>query len=307
MDKKQQFSVKINGEQTDTREVEEEVAASLEQPKNDDPYFRGDYKDIDVFYRKKGKKQRRRLLAKIPNIKQLLVAVVAASVVGIGLGFSMLKILSNVEPEQSADPVVVATPSDSDEYGEQNHYEKQGENLVSYTFPPLSAWVVQLGVYSSEEAAIEERDYMQTEGINPIIWSRDGQYYVFGAIGQNQSDAKELDVMINESTGLETYTREWTVPSIERRVNEEEGDWILSGMENWQLLLKHMNQNNEEVEGAKDALTTWLEEKPNDLSAEGSRVAVAFQQLLQRLNENRWDSERGMLSVMKSFENDMNQ
>ena len=179
----------------------EQVASSVEEESKSPLWIIPDAEDKKAAIEGEKKAKKKLAFGKVKLDKMRLfgigLPVLVALVTGTVFGIIMLKIVLFSGPGEKADiqqggvPALGASISGAE------------GNSVSKEWP---AFMVQAGVYSSQEAA-EERAALLDEEYAPIILKQSGQWYIYIGAAGNLEDAKQLAVSFNKK-GTETYWKE---------------------------------------------------------------------------------------------------
>src|SRR5699024_2723194 len=139
--------------------------------------------------------------------KPLLLSVVSAVVIGVLLGFIVLKmssggadVASENQPSQPASQGVEAASKSENE-------DQESQRMIQLN--ELKAYVLQAGVYSEKENTEEVVSTFQSQGYPATIWEEENQYYVFTHIFTTEEQAKDAVNQL-EKNELEVYAKPWT-------------------------------------------------------------------------------------------------
>ncbi|MHA6252115.1 hypothetical protein [Oceanobacillus sp. CAU 1775] len=164
---------------------------------------------IPVFHQPKKKKRRNSSAFLL-----VLFTVLAASMIGLLYGYGALHMFAfmdddttaSVEVKEVSQPVSVA-------------------ETESTALPELSGYVLQAGVFSTEENAIDWQVNTLPDHIPSFIWEQDTQYYLFSGIFETEELAK-IKASEYQDTNLEFYTKKWTTTNSELQLTTEEKVWL---------------------------------------------------------------------------------
>ncbi|WP_409270805.1 SPOR domain-containing protein [Neobacillus sp. SCS-31] len=133
-------------------------------------------------------------------IKPAILTIVFAIIVGVGLGAGMWKLVfSEKETATAIQPEVEIT-------------KPSGETKPSAStiqLPPLSAFVVQEGIYSSKESAEIARKNLEEKGIPAAVLDKDGQGMLLAGIAGSIESANGIGEQLTEK-GIAIYAKEVT-------------------------------------------------------------------------------------------------
>ncbi|WP_407269604.1 SPOR domain-containing protein [Radiobacillus sp. PE A8.2] len=301
MDKQKTISIRMNGKETiipsenKARETFEdsykEQAATLDS--NYDPddlieYEKRDTSDTTNWYDSSVKKQRNRKLN--PSaIKTFAVAGVSATLIGLTLGFILLRLFVGIgeDGDQTAtsDNANTDTPTTTtDDAGSETGTDTSSEvgtdgSLVAYTIDPMQAFVIQAGVFSTVEKAETWQTQFTEAAFPSMVWEHEGQFRLFAGLFATEQSA---DIFAEQMTasGLEPYVRPWQTEATAIELSSEVEAWISAFPALWQESLKEI--------GNASALATdwqtWVDKYPAQNAEQLQGVQQASQQLIASLS-----------------------
>ncbi|KGP90968.1 hypothetical protein N780_02855 [Pontibacillus chungwhensis BH030062] len=330
MDKHNKISVRINGEDTyldrdkDVKEknvtdelvvAKEEQASAIEewmeeQEKKKQTKEEVKKEKLPVFERNYSPKKRSFSLPS--EMKQLLIAAASAILVGTLIGFIMIRIFGGIEGSANggAQPAMPALQSGTAQ--DQGGVSGNG-NAQALSFPGVSAYVVQAGIFSTEEKAKTWASNLSEKGLEGYIWPRDGQFYLFAGVASSKENGEKIATYLKDQ-GFETFVKEWHVGSGEKKVAKAEGTWIQSGVEAWKNVLPATTSLIETGSGTASELAAkvdaWKKAIPNEASEKTAPIQESFNQFsqaAQAFEQNKsttslWDMQTSMLSVWHDYE-----
>ncbi|WP_142383663.1 hypothetical protein [Bacillus sp. V5-8f] len=206
---RKKITIKINGQEKSFEELESDrplpenqIAAAAEKPEEESfDWVLPDTKDeyhIEEFnaaaFNKKGKadiytfggKQKSKAETKIHALKMPIIAILCAILIGTCLGFIILKTITasegNTVPRQTAP--ISAAPANKPSAPE----EKKEKSIPS----PLTAFLVQGGVFSTEVSAKQLQLSIKQKGIPAEIFQLNGKFYIFSGTAGSLEDSKAL-------------------------------------------------------------------------------------------------------------------
>lgn len=223
-----------------------------------------------------------------------LAATFTAIFIGLFLGLMMLNMfakkedIANYNDQQSS-----AIPEDEDA---MEHAEN---NVMSTSLKQMSAFVIQLGVFSERENADTwSKTYEQT-GFPSTLFKRDDQYFLFIGMANTEEKAKEFAEVLLEQD-IEVYVKEWKTNEIDIKLTEEESKWIQLFQELWQTTLSSLSQQEGMLLGDWEEL---IKKHPKN-----SDLITAFVSEIQSIFENRPEKQTSfllqndLLNIWKSYE-----
>ncbi|WP_156424333.1 hypothetical protein [Bacillus sp. FJAT-27445] len=138
------------------------------------------------------------------SMKPAVLTVVFAIIVGVGLGAAMLKLLLTDKP------AVTAMQPNGDEKPAATGDAKTQSATVQLL--PISAFVIQEGLYSTRDSAEAAKQNLEGLGIPGAVLDKDGQAMLLIGIAGSIEGAKEIGEGLKEK-GIAIYAKEITLPS----------------------------------------------------------------------------------------------
>lgn len=334
MDKHNKISVRINGEDTylerdhEGKEkkvkaqkvkdelfvAKEEQASAIEewmeeQEKKKQTGEDEDEEEIPVIERSYPSKKRSFSLPS--EMKQLLIAAASAILVGTVIGFIMIRIFGGIDgTADNAQPAMPALQTGTAQNGEGT---AAGGTAQAVAFPDVSAFVVQAGIFSTEEKAKTWSQNLSDKGLEGFIWPRDGQFYLFAGVASSKENGEKIATYLKDQ-GFETFVKEWHVASGERKVAQAEGKWIQSGMESWKGILPIttalMDTGGGAISDVTSKVKAWKQAIPNEASERTAPIQEGFNQFgkaAETFQQNKstqglWNMQTSMLSIWYAYE-----
>lgn len=209
-------------------------------------------------------------LKNVKTAKPIIIAVMTAIFIGSVLGFVLLGVFGNIDsvimPNHNNRVVQLNPAEQADQDG-----EKDALSLSS-----VNAYVLQAGVFSDEANAQTLVGEYKAQGIIPVVWQRDNQYYVLTAVTNSQENADALAKQ-QEAMGLEAFVKEWESSAGEMNMTSGEAEWfqtfheLLAGsieavsasdsvpLEGWTALLGNQDHESERVASFAEEIEPYLE------------------------------------------------
>jgi stage II sporulation protein B len=279
---REQLSGKRNGEKIEHTGLEE-VAAAEESSENRIHTFAREYDTTLMLAKTTSKKQ-----SKFEMFKPIIIAIFSAAIIGSIMGFVMLKIIVNFDNDLNGTPAI-ALPSGGKEQEDQG----EGNNSTTtslYTIEPMSAFVLQGGVFlSSANAEAESKKFIE-QGYSPIIWERDSQFFLLVNLGMSKADLQQ-DINALSENGIEVYAKEWQIGEREIELSESDYQWVTSFQENWNMAL---GKGSLEIESWQ----SLLDKAPKSESFNG--FVTALDEQVNSINEK--DFGQVLLAMWQSFD-----
>ncbi|MDC3415675.1 hypothetical protein [Aquibacillus salsiterrae] len=279
MDNYKTISVKLNGKEAaltgEQKEREswnssfEEQAASterlydpedlLEFEKNEDSGDLDAWLESDVTYKRP---------KKIPPVFKVFgLAALSATVIGVSLGFIMLKMLagiddSGVQAAQTSNQVSSPTVEQLDTNASENSTSKI--NTVSTELQPMEAFIIQGGLVSTKEKASQIQDGFAQGGFPTMVWQDDSGFRIFVGIANQKADVEKAASSIKNANieGMEDpYVRSWQTDSSTIELTKVESEWLTAFPDNWNKSLQAIG-NTEQLTDAGLLWEEWLDMIP---------------------------------------------
>jgi stage II sporulation protein B len=323
VDKKKQLTVKLNSIKKNVflkesnSSTKQAVAATIENgpSSNDDEkntiYSFEDPPKIKVLQRNYS--DDKSIFTKLPKIKHFIISGVAAILVGVILGFIMIKLLSDVDVKNAEDAgTIIRNPSDTEETPIESTTDSksEAEDKVTYTFDEITQHMVQIGYFSSRETAEEWNKAYQQQNIEPFIWEKDNEYFIFVALAPSKEKADKLEADIKEIVpeAKDAFDKPWQVLAGTKEISSEEGDWITQGMTLWNEAVTVVNDQSSLSSDLQEKLKNWIDSAPDSLSDEGKVFHKTFQNWIENiLDKNQfWQQQSLLISIFKAYEEYIN-
>jgi hypothetical protein len=139
-------------------------------------------------------------------VKTIFLSIISALVIGTSFGMMVLHLFAGeIGPSAgiSTAPTAVNNPSVT---GAEVGAKGNQNPTASISLPALNVFVVQGGVYSSEEAATPIVDQIKSKGFAGTLVNQEGKYYLFMGIGITDLAGKAIKTPYEEQ-GQETYVK----------------------------------------------------------------------------------------------------
>lgn len=222
---------KYNSNSSKRDEIEyiakKEIAAAEESREDNIHTFAREYDRSYMISKSIPKKQ-----SNFHMFKPIIIAITSAVAIGSIMGFIMLKIIVNFDNDVNASPTVVL-PATNQETGDgEQDTDSSKEGAAQYSLAPMTAYVLQGGVFSGRENAENEAEKFVEHGYQPVIWKRENQFYLLIGL----ASTKEVVQLMGEdltNSGIEVYARDWQVSEVEMELTEDQYNWLNSFQELW--------------------------------------------------------------------------
>ena len=288
MDNRNTISVRMNGKETSinqqhNKEIEatalDEQAATLEHDFNPEDLI--EYEKLDSSSSKEpwfNRKRKRRLP---PGFKPFIIAAASATVIGITLGFIMLRMFAGIGDDgQAMTEPLGTTPSNTPSGTEQNtpSAASNGE-MASYTLASLSAWVIQTGTFNGEKGASDNQELFANANFPTILWDNAEDYRVFAGVSSTKQDAdSSAQAMVEQ--GLDIYVREWQTTETEINIDANATTWLDGFTTHWQQSLTALASENS-LTSVSGNWESWLANYPETENEQLDAINQAASQLLE--------------------------
>ncbi|MEN1970485.1 hypothetical protein WMZ97_20715 [Lentibacillus sp. N15] len=254
------------------RVIRDEQASTVEHTKNDDsiPTFERSHSFPDKHkgYRLFGKGQKGRHL----NLKPILVAILSAVVVGGLLGFIMLNMFNGIGYQtngESGQQNLAGTGSESD----ASKTTAQGSSM---TLPSLSAFVLQGGVFSTQDNAKQWVETFQQAEHPAAIWEREGQFTLLAGLAETEEQAKALAA---DFTDEDIYIKEWSTEEADIEGTDQEQKWLQAFVDRWNDSVHLLSSENELDTEAWQKLMNDFPKQASHLAAFQKQLAASFKEM----------------------------
>ncbi|GEM_PF-6571400 len=169
-------------------------------------------KKVHVFHRPETKRK-----SQNARFIPFILTTVIASVVGVFLGMTILKLFVFMDDEPVAE----------NNYSEEITSAVPDENMETdgYEVPALSVYMLQAGVFMDKDNAEEWLSYYETNQLPHIIWEQNNQYYLFTGIYSTEDEAK-LEAEEWKEEGYEIFVKPWSTSDGGMNLTAEEGKWL---------------------------------------------------------------------------------
>ncbi|WP_139220269.1 SPOR domain-containing protein [Gracilibacillus orientalis] len=303
MDNKKQISVQINQSKSNSSEHKSTNQATLED------YIRENHHpvmdDHQVFQRKYTPDtngfNRSRKTSFWSKYKTFLISAITAVLIGSFLGFMMLKIFVDLDPEEVAfdqntsnGQAVTTTSDQSDEEDSATANAQEQEDFQSKAF---NFFVTQAGVFKNEDAANQLVQELKGDQIESMVWSRDDKYHVFVSVKTTHDASKQYTTNTFPSS-YEMYPgKEWQTISATFSISDEEKAW-LTDLEG---ILDQMIEDNID----ETAVDQWLANEPSNTSEEIQALSAEIESI--KTAEYEQSSQVILLRLLNQYENVANE
>ncbi|MFP7493492.1 hypothetical protein SFC66_06855 [Terribacillus saccharophilus] len=195
MEGKNKFSVKIGGkkEKKQQQQSKEEMIGEGSYTLYDEEAAATVEKDVPVLDQLNKKKSEKKAISLSPFAKKLTAAALGAALIGIVLGFLLLRYTAGIESETTGIAAPAATKEAAANAG---------------AFSDLTAYVVQGGVYNQEDIGLDVVQKYADAGIPAVLWEKNGQFFLLSGMAGSKEEAESLGSQL-QAQGYESYVKTW--------------------------------------------------------------------------------------------------
>ncbi|SDB95874.1 Sporulation related domain-containing protein [Pelagirhabdus alkalitolerans] len=154
--------------------------------------------------------------------KRIIVVISMSIVIGLAFGFLTMFIFLNREIE---DPLAFESDATANQ-------PKPDEQMEEMPLPKLTAYVIQLGLFETEESASEGVSDWQTKGYHPLKWETDEGFRLFLSAYSSKEEAKNAQEALIDFDSS-TYVRNWESSSGLKQLSSQDEEWITSFLDQW--------------------------------------------------------------------------
>ncbi|MRH42972.1 hypothetical protein GH741_09770 [Aquibacillus halophilus] len=301
MDKRKPISVRMNGKETSIKtnsnddnpwssSHREQAAAAADKDFNPDDLIEfekasrtNDDPEDDWYQLKKTNKR-----SVPPMFKMFLLAAISAILVGVTLGFIMLRMFAGIDSNgvDQANTIQTMPPgnTNTNENGTVVSPPSSAGN-ESLTIESLNAFVIQAGVFSTQEKAEEWQQNYQAVGYPTMTWERDGQFHVFAGLSGTKDGTDESESLMIDQ-GLEPYSgKPWSTEEMTVEVASDEKEWIQGFAELWKDALTAPSSDS--LGGSRQDWEQWLSNYPEQSSEQVAALYQSGQQFVESLSQEK--------------------
>ncbi|KAB8134728.1 SPOR domain-containing protein [Gracilibacillus oryzae] len=221
--------------------------------------------------------------------RSFIYSALTAIIIGTFLGFLMLKIFVDMDPEEvsfnSNNQQVSSTVTASAD-GEKDEQTNEA-TATAFKSNAHQAYVVQAGVFSAESAATQLQNELKASNLPAVIWERDNQFHLFISV-HSTSDASKNHLQ-SISTDMEMYGgKAWTTVPVEVSVSESEKTWLAS----FDKLLPGLFESKD-----ISALKQWIGQKPANITP----ALASFVEKAEQISKNEQLDNQSKLELWYQY------
>ncbi|MBM7660653.1 stage II sporulation protein B [Bacillus mesophilus] len=146
--------------------------------------------------------------------RTLFLAIFSALVIGTSFGMVVLHLFTEdlAQPAFEMDQPTEAGGASEDE-GANKNPDNAPTNMTAITLPALNVFLVQGGVFSTEDAATPIINGLKEDGFAGTVINQDGKYFLFMGIGISDLAGKAIKTPY-ETAGQDTYVKAFSIPEV---------------------------------------------------------------------------------------------
>lgn len=211
-------------------------------------------------------------------LKKLIIACLSALFIGLSFGFIMLNV---IQSDSSIDEQLPLNTKNTTVISEQS-----GTTGEESTVPSLSAYTVQLGVFSKDSNAREYIEQLNLTSDELMIWSRDSSYYVFSGIAQSMEQVESILTSIQKDVP-DSFKKHWQTDELNIVSSENVVEWLEEFVKVWELSLADLSKIPEEqweklveAQRTEESLSELKQSIEKLLAVDSKSPAIIQQKLL---------------------------
>jgi stage II sporulation protein B len=141
------------------------------------------------------------------SLKSIALSILLAVILGTGFGFAMLKLVV-INGSKPAPVTNKAQPAANNHTAVTNN-----QRSVTAAFEPLTAYMVQGGVFSKQDTAKNIAHGANKEGVPSAIMEWNNQYYIFLGVADSLESARSLGSKLLQVNGINgVFAKAITIP-----------------------------------------------------------------------------------------------
>jgi stage II sporulation protein B len=190
-------------------------------------------------------------------LKPVMLAVISALIIGSLFGVIMLRMFVTMDssPEMGGNTNPAAIGTEDAEKENTENISDQNAQIVE--FEPITAYVLQAGIFTEIENAEDWAANYEAANIPTMVWQRDDQYFLFAGVANSAEEAAPAGEELGTEE-LEIYSKEWSTPLIEIALTANEEEWLNSYLTFWHQALSSA------AEDINNQLEQLIESFPDD-------------------------------------------
>lgn len=223
-------------------------------------------------------------------LKPVMLAVISALVIGSFFGVILLRMFVTMdgtsELSMNTNPAAVIT----DEPAEDNNEAASEQDSHSVELAPISAFVLQAGIFSEVENAEAAAVNYEKADIPAMIWERDDQFFLFAGIANSAENAAQTADEL-QTEDLELYSKEWKTTAGEVSLTASEETWLNSYLEWWELALSSSGEASSQLEQLTESIPEGTDQisplynKLADVNEINNKILLELMYIYESLRE----------------------
>lgn len=192
-------------------------------------------------------------------LKSILLTTSLAIIVGIGFGFGVLKMFVEIDKPSAT----VSTDQSIIVDDEEDSKKKSGAETSSITLPSISAFIVQAGMFSTEDKAGEWKGNLEQAEFSAFSWKSDDGVRLITSVHATKEKGEQMADKLAQSN-FEGYVRQWSTEEQVIELTAEEGKWL----QEFAPLFTEMVENISDEKALADKLVewnNWIEAAPKEM------------------------------------------
>ncbi len=238
---------------------------------------------LKKYDRKPSKKPFGAFLDKAAGYKKILMVAFSAIFIGVSMGLIMLQFISQMEQGQNeARTIAQEVPTVTND---NNKEETASIETVPFEVTSFNAFVVQAGVFTTQEKAEASLNILKGNGYGGMIWQRENQYYVFIGYANTKEEAKAFAANHLSALNDIYIGKEWSTPNLNLDINKNLIDDLKIYQKQLLAFLNHptnkentidtfKKSNNEDLNALQDNLMETQSKILNDPSNQKHHVEI---------------------------------
>ncbi|QDP40748.1 SPOR domain-containing protein [Radiobacillus deserti] len=233
-----------------------------------------------------------------PVLKVFAAAAGAAIIVGVTLGFVMLKMFAGIEEgsQETAGSAITQTTNTAEKGASSG--SESGAATGDVNTEALAATVVQTGVFSSNENAAKRTSEIKGTGYAAMVWPQGEQFFVLTGLASSEQTAEALASSLT-SSGVEAIVKPWETTSAKASVSEKGAEWIQQFPQLWKDSLTLL-------EGGKDSeikakWKNWVNAFPKDAGEQAKSLLSVAEGVIKGGNLKN-QTQINMLSTLYAYQ-----
>lgn len=268
----------VNRSETDNPE-EEEIPTLTRQEIEETNQPNNEKKGRNIFY----------------GLRPFFTAVFSALLIGSLLGFLMINMFTNLDKNTNQNDDLVAAHTDPD-HDDNAVKEDKTEQLDAIELEAISAYVLQVGVFSERKNADEWITTFEQAGFPTTIWEKDDLLYLLAGVTVTEEQANAL-VSDFSDLQFDVYIKEWKTNEVDVELTEEEMNWLQSFHAKWNNALESLNKQEGILMEDWDRLLENAPDAPESINKLVDRIKKE-----KDTKKGEWEAHIMLLNIWQEYE-----